>query len=66
MAATRSPMYWCEAPWNPYFATPSSSQAPGTPYSRACSGMVAWNSGSKAATIGTPGMACRKASMAVR
>ena len=30
---------------------------PGTPYSRAYSGMVAWNSGSNAATIGTPGMA---------
>src|ERR1039457_2470789 len=54
IAATRSPMYRCEAPWNPYFATPSSSNAPGTPYSRACSGMVVWNSGSKAATIGTP------------
>ena len=28
-SATRSAMYWCDAPWNPYLATPSSSHCAG-------------------------------------
>ncbi len=57
ISVTRSPMNWCDAPWKPYFTTPSSRHCPGTPYIRAYSGIVAWNSGSNAHTIGTPGIA---------
>jgi hypothetical protein len=31
-SAQRSATYWCDAPWNPYFITPSARHSAGTPY----------------------------------